>query len=137
MRQSVRFTSADLELFPDDGKRYEIIHGELYVSPQPSWEHQGEVRNLHAAPELIIEGLSPGAANERRDRDAKLKLYSRRGVQEYWSVSWLARQVEVYRREDLRLRHVATLTERDRLTSPLLPGFTLPAAELFTALARL
>ena len=35
---------------------------------------------LHAAPELICEALSPGAAHERRDREAKLKLYSRRGV---------------------------------------------------------
>lgn len=30
-----RWTSADLELMPDDGKRYEIIVGELYVSKQP------------------------------------------------------------------------------------------------------
>ena len=26
------WTSSDLELLPDDGKRYEIIDGELYVS---------------------------------------------------------------------------------------------------------
>ncbi|MBI2218960.1 MAG: Uma2 family endonuclease, partial [Candidatus Rokubacteria bacterium] len=35
---------------------------------------------LHAAPDLIVEVLSPGAANERRDREVKLTLYSRRGV---------------------------------------------------------
>jgi len=35
-----RFTSADLEAFPDDGKRYEIIDGELYVSKQPHIYHQ-------------------------------------------------------------------------------------------------
>ncbi len=29
-----KFTSADLALMPDDGKRYEIIGGELYVSRQ-------------------------------------------------------------------------------------------------------
>src|SRR5439155_22036442 len=40
MTQSLRWTSADLELFPDDGKRYEIIDGDLYVSKQPSWAHQ-------------------------------------------------------------------------------------------------
>jgi hypothetical protein len=28
MAQSLRWTSADLELLPDDGKRYEIIDGE-------------------------------------------------------------------------------------------------------------
>ena len=36
-----RFTSADLESFPDDGKRYEIIDGELYVSKQPHFLHRG------------------------------------------------------------------------------------------------
>ncbi len=41
---------------------------------------------LHAAPELVVEVLSPGSLNERRDREAKLKLYSRRGVHEYWIV---------------------------------------------------
>lgn len=36
-----RWTAADLATFPaDDGKRYEIIGGELYVSKQPHWHHQ-------------------------------------------------------------------------------------------------
>src|SRR6266849_6712344 len=35
-----KFTSADLDLMPDDGNRYEIIEGELYVSRQPGFEHQ-------------------------------------------------------------------------------------------------
>src|ERR1041384_6397360 len=37
---------------------------------------------FHEAPELVVEVLSPGSANERRDREAKLQLYSRRGVSE-------------------------------------------------------
>src|SRR5262249_59945277 len=40
MTSTLRFNSADLESFPDDGKRYEIIDGELYVSKQPTWYHQ-------------------------------------------------------------------------------------------------
>ena len=35
-----KFTSADLEVMPDDGKRYEIIDGELYVSKPTSAVHQ-------------------------------------------------------------------------------------------------
>jgi Uma2 family endonuclease len=171
----LRYTSADLETMPDDGKRYEIIDGELHVSKQPNWYHQrastriarfldiwsdetglGEVNTapglifaddediapdvvwisaerltnalepdgkLHSAPELAIEILSPGTANERRDREAKLKLYSRRGVQEYWIADWQRRQVEVYRRENAVLRLVQTLLPGDEITSPLLPGF--------------
>jgi Uma2 family endonuclease len=34
------WTAADLENFPDDGNRYEIIDGELFVSPAPSLDHQ-------------------------------------------------------------------------------------------------
>src|SRR6186997_2115718 len=41
MSPPLRFTSADLDAFPDnDGKRYEIIDGELYVSRQPHFNHQ-------------------------------------------------------------------------------------------------
>src|SRR5260221_6080572 len=119
--KTAHWTSQDLELLPDDeGKRYEIVDGELYVSKQPSWQHQsvclrlaallevwsdhtetGEANfapglifaedndivpdvvwisnerlatalqadgKLHATPELVIEVLSPGSTNARRDR---------------------------------------------------------------------
>jgi Uma2 family endonuclease len=91
---------------------------------------------LHAAPELVVEVLSPGRANARRDREAKLDLYSRRGVSEYWIVDWQRRRVEVHRREDLRLRLIATLREAEALASPLLPGFALPLERLFADLPR-
>ena len=40
MTTSSKFTSADLLLMPDDGKRYEVIQGELHVAKQPSYQHQ-------------------------------------------------------------------------------------------------
>ena len=36
-----RYTEADLDQMPDDGNRYEIIGGDLLVTPPPSTEHQG------------------------------------------------------------------------------------------------
>jgi Uma2 family endonuclease len=36
----IRWTTTDIELFPDDGKRYEIIDGELLVTRAPDWQHQ-------------------------------------------------------------------------------------------------
>jgi len=87
--------------------------------------------HLTAAPELIVEVLSPGAENQRRDRDLKLRLYSARGVQEYWIIDWQLQQVEVYRRERTALRLVTTLFARDELTSLLLPDFSCSVAQLF------
>jgi Uma2 family endonuclease len=178
-----RFTSADLEAMPEDGKRYEIIDGELYVSRQPGYEHQyicgrllkfidnwndpqglgitlftpgiifsedndvapdvvwisrerlaaniDKAGHLHTAPELVIEVLSPGTANMRRDREIKRKLYSRHGVREYWLVDGMQRQVDVYRREHAALQHTATLFAQDTLVTPLLPGFVCPITSLF------
>jgi Uma2 family endonuclease len=52
------WTWADLQEIPDDGHRYEIVDGSLYVSPSPSRPHQiaaGRVRDLllAAAPDDV------------------------------------------------------------------------------------
>jgi Uma2 family endonuclease len=88
--------------------------------------------HLRAAPELVVEVLSPGSANERRDRELKLALYSRQGVDEYWIVDWRRQAVQVYRRDGATLRLVGALGSRDVLTSPLLPGFACPVSNLWT-----
>ncbi len=91
-------------------------------------------RKLHASPELVVEVLSPGSENERRDREVKLKLYSRRNAKEYWIVNWRERTIEVYRRQDAVLELDKTLDETDTLESPLLTGFRCKVSELFTNL---
>ncbi len=40
------WTYDDLLALPDDGKRYEIIEGELYEMPAPSWAHATVIANL-------------------------------------------------------------------------------------------
>lgn len=180
---TMRWTSNLLDLLPDDGKRYEIIDGELFMSKAPRFEHQnacagvwrkldawssqtklgapiwgpgvifaddddvipdvvwisrerrdkilGEDGHFHAAPDLVVEVLSFTGQNERRDREAKLRLYSRRGVKEYWIVDWMVRHVEIYRRRGRGLKLVATLHASDTLTSPMLPGFNCKVREIF------
>ncbi len=56
---------------------------------------------FHSSPELVVEVLSPGLENKRRDRETKLKLYSRRGAEEYWIVNWQERRLEVYQAKTL------------------------------------
>ena len=53
---SLRWTTRDLAAIPDDGgwKRYEII----------------------VPPEFMVDIVSPGALNQQRDEDVKLKRYS-------------------------------------------------------------
>ncbi len=174
--ERVRWTVVDLELLPDNGSRYEIIDGELFMTRAPRWSHQkvadnicavlnrwsdetklgeattspgiifsevdnvipdvvwvsnerlsvllNEAEHLTGAPELIVEVLSPGAENERRDRQVKLKLYASQGVQEYWIADRRLQQVQVYRRQSAILKLVATLLVGDEISSPLLLGFT-------------
>ncbi len=108
----------------------------IWISNERLASALDENGHLHAAPELAVEVLSPGTTNERRDREPKLKLYSQRGVQEYWIVDWQRRQMEVFRREDAALRLFATLYETDELQSPLLAGFACPVAALFADAPR-
>jgi Uma2 family endonuclease len=115
-----------------------IFDEENAVAPDVAWvsaerlaQVLGEDGKLHEAPDLVVEVLSPGPTNARRDREAKLRLYSVEGVREYWIADWEARRVQVYRRQGAALRLAATLLAEDELTSPLLPGFKAQVGRLF------
>lgn len=177
------WTSADLELLPENGNRYEIIDGELYVTRAPHWNHQTTCGNFYfelkawskitglgyaavgagvifgnkddvipdvvwvskekyealidqsghllGAPDLVIEVLSAGTDNEKRDREVKLKLYSSQGVLEYWIADWREQKLQIYRRENGVLKLAMTLFVTDTLTSPLLPEFSCPLSQIF------
>lgn len=90
-----------------------------------------EAEHLTGAPELVVEVLSPGEKNERRDRQVKLKLYASQGVLEYWIADRRLQQVQVYRRQNGVLKLVDTVLAQDEITSPLLPGFACPASKFF------
>lgn len=45
----------DLLQLPDDGKRYEIIKGELYETPSPKWGHQRLINKLTRLPSAEVE----------------------------------------------------------------------------------
>lgn len=115
------------EVFPNPGVIFSdadnVIPDVVWVSVDRLERCTAAAGHLTCAPELIIEILSPGVANERPDREAKLKLYSSQGVDEYWIVSRELQQVEVYRRENAVLKLVATFKAQDQITSPVLPGF--------------
>ena len=43
------YTAEMVRALPEDGKRYEVVHGELAVTPSPRWGHQAVVPPLIAA----------------------------------------------------------------------------------------
>jgi Uma2 family endonuclease len=58
----VKLTYDDFLLFPDDGKRHELIDGEHYVTPSPSRKHQAIVWNLAATIGPYLESHPVGRA---------------------------------------------------------------------------
>ncbi|NJK27707.1 MAG: Uma2 family endonuclease [Coleofasciculaceae cyanobacterium SM2_3_26] len=112
-----------------------VIPDVVWASYERFAQIQDEAGHFQGAPELVVEVLSPGRANEERDRFAKLKLYSVQGVQEYWIADRIAQRIEIYRRDRAQLTLVATLLAEDTLTSPLLPGFSCEVAGLFASRA--
>jgi Uma2 family endonuclease len=175
-------TIADLDAFPDDGNRYELIAGELFVSRAPGIPYQRVLQNLQmefvsylkenpigilvpgagaifsdydavipdlvfvrnehwdqvvtgekftGAVDLVIEVLSPGAANRSRDLTAKRQLYGKYGVKEYWIIDSENVSVLTYRLHGPTLEETATLTANDDLTSTILPGFQLRVSTIF------
>ncbi|QQQ77693.1 Uma2 family endonuclease [Saccharothrix sp. 6-C] len=54
------YTVEDLEGMPDDGRRYELIDGQLHVSPAPGYRHQkialklGALLDAHCPDELTV-----------------------------------------------------------------------------------
>lgn len=86
---------------------------------------------LTGVPDLVVEILSPGADNIRRDRIAKRQLYAHHGVAEYWMVDPDKQALEVYRLKSGSLEFVAALKNEDEVQSPFLPGFSCATAAIF------
>jgi len=179
----VKLTYDDFGLFPDDGRRHELIDGEHYVTPSPNRKHQkvslnislmignwlernpiGQLfyapfdvifsifdvvepdllymsneraanvltdANVKGAPELVIEIGSEGT--RRRDETIKRRLYERAGVAEYWVVDPEIDVVRMFRRGADGFQRPIELTaeNNDTLTTPLLPGLSLPLSRIF------
>jgi len=177
------WTYRDYLGFPEGGPlRYEVIDGELYMTPAPNIRHQEIVerllrkignfleenpvgrifvapcdvvlspdplqvvqpdlvyvskeragivtaQNIRGVPDLVVEILSEGTM--LRDRREKFRLYERSGVPEYWIVDQEENTVFVYRLREGRYPDPVVLQKTDSLTSPLLPGLSVPLPSVF------
>lgn len=80
-------------------------------------------------PDLAIEVLSPKTAF--LDKGSKRDVYARTGVKELWLIDPDKLLVSVYRLQTDADTPEATYDAQGQFTSPLLPGLTLPCAEIF------
>jgi Uma2 family endonuclease len=57
LRQDKRYTYAEYAGWPDDGKRYELIDGVVYMmAPAPTWEHQDISAELLTQLRVFLKG---------------------------------------------------------------------------------
>ena len=176
---ALRFTYQDYLLLPED-RRYEVIDGDLFITPAPTPYHQlvskrigwliddfvgknrlglvlfapcdvvfsesdvvqpdilfvsaerqsivGE-KFISAAPDLVVEVLSP--ATENRDRVAKTKLYARNGVRKLWIADPEAKTIELLVNTGDGFRRQALAGAAETLHSVLLEGFDISLDTVF------
>lgn len=99
------------------------------------WTGLGRLPVVHRdRPTIAIEFVSQGKRNARRDYIEKRDEYLELGLLEYWIIDRFRRRMTVYRRggEETEPASMVELVvkEHQQYSTPLLPGFRLPLAEL-------
>ena len=119
-----RYTVADLERFPDDGNRYELLDGVLIVTPSPSHAHQIIANRLQfrLTQAVVVPGdgqvVGPGAITllPKTQLEPDILVYPSgyglelnwEEIDEHWlAVEVLSRSSKVYDREMKRDAYIA------------------------------
>jgi len=87
--------------------------------------------HIVGAPDLVIEIMSPGSENVRRDQVVKRQTYAKFGVKEYWVVEPIVEIVEISRLQENILASAGTFRAGDEVTSPLLPDLRFAISDVF------
>jgi Uma2 family endonuclease len=83
----------------------------------------------HGAPDLVIEIISPSSA--QLDKKQKRRVYAQAGVKEMWLVDPILLQIHLYDFARDPAKPVRMVDEDETFATPILPGLTLAAAEIF------
>ncbi len=110
---------------------YDAVIPDLAFVRHERWDEVVTGEKFTGALDIVIEIVSPGSENRRRDLSVKRKLYAKYGVAEYWIVDSQNQSIMIFRLGGQSLEEVANLTSRDELSSPILPGFSLKASTIF------
>lgn len=88
-------------------------------------------RVVEAAPDLVIEVLSPTTRQDDLPDGDKWAIYERHRVPYYWAVDPEAFSVIQYAWQEGALREVARLRQGDSLSCSLFPGISMEVAQVF------
>jgi Uma2 family endonuclease len=80
-------------------------------------------------PTIIVELVSAGKRDRKRDYEEKRDAYLAIGVREYWVIDRFERTLTLYMRRGTRFQK-RVIKEKEIYTTDLLPGFELPLAKL-------
>ncbi len=87
-------------------------------------------------PTIIVEFVSAGSRNWRRDYIEKRDEYLALGVVEYWVINRFERNMTVFRKKRLKKYAEQIVTERQIYHCDLLPGFELKLARILAVADR-
>lgn len=76
--------------------------------------------NIQGVPDLVIEILSPSTA--KLDKTAKMRLYERSGIKEYWLVDPDREEIEVLTLKDSSYESMGVFGIEQSFESALLKG---------------
>ncbi len=112
-----------------------ILSRELQRAPEPDLviilrarRHIVSVHRVESPPDIVAEILS---TDRNRDLIRKRQIYAEAGVLEYWLIDPRSDTVTPLELRNGGYVARATLTAGDTLTTPLLPGLSIPLADIF------
>ena len=112
-----------------------ILSRELQRAPEPDIVVVLEGRRgvlqgrwVEGAPDIVVEILS---SDRSRDLVRKRRIYAEAGVLEYWPIDPRNDTVTVLELNEGQYIERAVLGANDTLTTPLLPGLSIPLKDIF------
>jgi Uma2 family endonuclease len=84
-------------------------------------------------PQLVVEIVSPGNENHRRDYTAKRQQYQERGIPEYWLLNPQTETIEVLELQDGQYVQFGAFQGATSIQSPSFQTLPFTAEQIFTA----
>jgi Uma2 family endonuclease len=140
----VRFLFGQLEAFVLARSLGRVVFAPFIVrlgpdhlrQPDVCFVRQERVKDLHTPPEgadLIMEVVSAGKENRKRDVEEKRAAYAEAAVPEYWIVDPEQRTISVLTLDGATYRVAEVYGDGQQAASVLLPGFCVDVSAAWAA----